>query len=500
MSTQTTRKERKEKTTLFLGITLYDLIGLAIMLGFRFIPAPAPLTQTGMQVLGTLLGIVFIFSAVGSTWGVFLAWLSLAEPAVALGVKGNSPIYAVGTISFGDWLTIFIILSCLLCHALKTSGFMAHFSHWFLNTNLARKSPWHFLFAWMLLSFILGFFIETITVCVFLLPVAYSIFERVGYKPGDKFPGCVVIGTVLGALCSYVCTPIGYGAGYKGMALAVDMMDGNLHMIEYMLLSFPGAIAAFVAMFLIFKYVVKPDVSNMEGSNYEAIIGEKPAPLGKAGLYTVIIYVAVLFFWVAPGFFEMFAPEAAITVWMNSMTSTDFAMIGLVLMCLIKVDGKPLLNLKDGLAKLPWGMVFVMATTRAIATCLGKPGTGFNDWIGSILGNFTSMNAWVMMAVICLILAVSTQFASNAPITALGIASIVPQAVAMGLNPVVAAVMLTNAAGLAMTLPSGFAFLGYLAGDEWNMKAPQLGIGTACFMINLLFNVVFIYFIGGAIF
>ena len=498
MASLTTPKQeqRREKSTLFWGITWYDIIGLLIILGVRMIPAPEPLTQAGMQVIATMLGVAFIFSTVGSTWGVFLGWMTLAAPAKALGVNGAHAIWAVASITMGDWLVLFILLSCLLCYALKVSGFMAHFAHWFMNLKFAKKGPWSFLVAWMAMSFILGFFIETITVCMFLLSVAYSIFERAGFKAGEKYPGCIVIGTVLASLCAYVCTPIGFGAGYKGMALAIEALDGNLHMIEYMIMSLPGAIAAFFVIYLLFRYVVKPDTSKMEGANYTALIGEKPAPLDNNARFTIVIYMLVMFFWIVPSFCEMWAPDWAVTKWMSEQTSVGFALMGLIAMCLIKIDGRPLLDLKKGLQNIPWSVVLVMATSRGVATLIGKSGTGFNDYVSEVLAKLGGMPSWLLIALVCLVLALATQFASNTPITALGVAVLVPQAALLGCPTATTAILVVNAAGLAMTLPSGFAFLGYLAGDEWNLKGPQLGIGTAAVLTNFVFLVTVTYALG----
>jgi len=104
---------RKEKTTLFLGLTWLDIIGLVIILGFRFIPAPAPLTKEGMQVIGTLLGIAFIYSTVGTSWGTFLGWLGLAAPASWMVLsKAHAAIHAHLVPML--WHFAFVPISCML--------------------------------------------------------------------------------------------------------------------------------------------------------------------------------------------------------------------------------------------------------------------------------------------------------------------------------------------------------------------------------------------------
>jgi sodium-dependent dicarboxylate transporter 2/3/5 len=50
-----------------------SIIGLAIMLFFGQIPAPEPMTQLGMIVLGQFLGLIFLWTFVDMVWPTFAA-------------------------------------------------------------------------------------------------------------------------------------------------------------------------------------------------------------------------------------------------------------------------------------------------------------------------------------------------------------------------------------------------------------------------------------------
>ena len=490
-----TKQARKEKTTLFLGLTWLDLIGLAIILGFRFIPAPAPLTQTGMQVIGTLLGVAFIYSTVGNSWGTFLAWLMLAEPAKVL-MESKNGFNTVIQMTLGDNIVAFVLLSLMLCHALKTSGFMDQFSYWFLHRKFAMKGPWSFFAAWMILSFLFGLFIETIPLCIFLLNASYSIFERAGYKKGDKFPSCVVIGTVFSALCAYVATPVVVGGGFKAMSVAAPFLEngGSIPMLQYALCASPALLITFAFIYVAMRYIVKPDTSNMEGANFQKLLGEKPAPMTTKGKYISVIYFATVFCWIVPNFLDMIAPDAAITGWFGKMGTLGFAMIALVLLFIIKIDGKPLLNMAEAFKGVPWGIIVVMATTRCIATLLAKDGTGFKAWITAIVEAVNgTASPWLIVAIICLLCAAATQVASNTPVYTIAIAALVPQASLLGMSGEGIAVMISAASGLALTLPSGFAFLSYLVGDEWCIKSDEMKVGSMAVILHYLLCVTLTY-------
>lgn len=495
------KQQRKERTALFLGLTWLDLIGLVIILGFRFIPAPAPLTQAGMQVIGTLLGIAFIYSTIGNSWGTMLAWLTLAEPAKTL-MESKNGLNTVMQLTLGDNIVAFVLISLMLCHGLKKSGFMDQFCHWFMNRKFAMKGPWSFFMAWMLMAFILGLFIETIPMCIFLLGVSYSIFERAGFQKGDKFPSCVVIATVFSALCGYVATPLVVGGGYKAMAVAAPFIEGGeIPMVQYALSAAPALIITFFFIYFAMRYIIKPDTSKMEGEALKKILGEKPAPMSKKGKLLAGIYFLVMLFWILPNILSMVAPAWAFTKWCSRMGTLGFALIALTLMFLIKVDGKPLLELGEAFKSVPWGIICVMATTRAIAVLLAKDGTGFKDWISLLVNDVSgSLSPWAIVAIICLLCAAATQFASNTPVYTIAIAALVPQASLLGMSGEGIAVMISASAGLALTLPSGFAFLGYLVGDDWCRKPDQLKVGSLAVILHFVLVISLTYCLANLIF
>ncbi len=491
---------KKNRKALFLGLTWLDLVGLAIILSFRFIPAPAPLTKEGMQVIGTLLGIAFIYCTVGNSWGTFLAWLCLAQPAKVL-MESKNGLNSIMQMTLGDNIVAFVLISLMLCHALKTSGFMDQFSYWFLNRKFATKGPWNFFLAWMLLAFIFGLFIETIPLCIFLLNASYAIFERAGYKKGDKFPSCVVIATVFSALCAYVGTPLVVGGGFKAMSVAEPFLEGGtIPMLQYSMAAAPALILTFFFIYFLMRYLIKPDTSKMEGANFQLLLGQKPEPMSKKGLYITIIYGATMFFWILPNFLDMIAPDWAFTAWCGKMGTLGFALIALTLMFLIKVENKPLLNMGEAFKGVPWGIICVMATTRAIATLLAKDGTGFKAWISMIVESVSGISPWLIVSVICLLCAVATQIASNTPVYTIAIAALVPQAALLGMPGAGIAVMISAASGLALTLPSGFAFLSYLVGDEWCINTDEMKVGSLAVTLHFILCISLTYFLTTIIF
>ena len=49
-----------------IGYYVHSLIGIAIMFGFGHIVPPEPITAIGMQALGIFLGLIYLWSFVGT--------------------------------------------------------------------------------------------------------------------------------------------------------------------------------------------------------------------------------------------------------------------------------------------------------------------------------------------------------------------------------------------------------------------------------------------------
>ena len=108
-------------------------VTLLLMFGFRFIPAPAPITPYGMAILGIFIGIIYGWT----TSGVGLTWTALAA-LMALGVttgygtvgKALASIFASDTVmlilvgmfmmgpiqksNIGEWLVTKVMTSKLV--------------------------------------------------------------------------------------------------------------------------------------------------------------------------------------------------------------------------------------------------------------------------------------------------------------------------------------------------------------------------------------------------
>lgn len=494
-------EKTKKRGELFLGISIFEIIGIVIMFGVGFIPAPEPLTQTGMKLLGALLGAVFLFSTVGLTWPSCLAWVAMAPVAKEL-LGSAHGIYGVTQITFGDWLTVFILLCMIMTYALTSCGFMRRLCVWFLSRRAAQKSPWAFTVFFMIMSLVIGLLIDATVAIVFLMGFAKELFERLGYKQGDKFANVIVIGLTYCAIIGYAITPLGHGAGLVGMGVFSGVSGETVPLVTYFLIALPAGIICWLGMLCVFRFIIKPDMTLLANANYKEIVGhEDIGPMDLREKLTVAIYIIVCIFWIIPGLLDIFAPGTALDAALAEMTCVIPVLLGIVAMLIIKVDGKPLLDFAGAVKSVPWAVIFMIATSRALCTLLVKDGTGFNEFIKGVLeGSVGTVSTWVLIVVVCLILCIATNLTNNLPLTTLFVSVLVPQAASIGLAPAAIAVIVTFICQSAYTLPSGFAGVAMLFGNEYNKPSVSLKSGLFQALITFVMAITVVYGLSAVIF
>lgn len=123
-----------------------SVIGLAIMIFFGMIPAPAPITQPGMVLLGQFIGLIFLWTTVDMVWPTFAAIVCFGF--IATDIYPNSfalaSVYEAGMQSIGNWCVVIVIGLLIFCEVLNETGIIRRVALWFLTRKLAKKSPWGF--------------------------------------------------------------------------------------------------------------------------------------------------------------------------------------------------------------------------------------------------------------------------------------------------------------------------------------------------------------------
>jgi sodium-dependent dicarboxylate transporter 2/3/5 len=466
-------------------------LGLAIVAGFGFLPAPAPMTPLGMKVVGMFLGIVVLWSTVDLIWpsllGILVASFYAKDIFPTLFYENGAAINGAISYSIGNFVVTFMIASLLLAAALQESGFTRRVTMWFLTRKLAKSSPWAFTAFFWLAALFVGCFIDAMPAAIFFVTLAHELIQELGYKKGDKYPMILLIGTVFAVNIAFGMTPISHPLIIILLTMFNNFTGVAIGMLQFMMVAVPIGLVAFALMFLFFRYVIKPDTSNFEGLDYDAVVGQRPGKMGRKEAIVVVVFAIVVFVWILPGILQLIDPTIPLIATLNSLTITFPAILAVVILLVTRVGGEPILDFSRGMAKVPWGAVLLVASVMVVGRGLTEEVTGVSAFVGSLFAPLVAnLPAYFFVVILIAVLIALTGFTSNIPIGILLMAVSLPLAAKIGVNPAIIGVLVAAGAQYSFCIPPGFATLGLLYGDDMVKSSRVLVYGLAVSILSIL--------------
>ncbi len=178
-------------------------IMLAIMIGISSAPAPAPLTQDGMTILGVFLGVLFgwIFIDVGAGSLVAVIMLYFLN-------YNDMPMSDIISGILGGQMAVMIFGVLLLAAHIAQTGIGEAVVMRLLKCKVVYGRPFLFLFFFMLGSFIMSIASSTIAAILLLLPLFAKVNEVAGFEFNSKQVHAFFIGIIYGGMYGNVVLPV----------------------------------------------------------------------------------------------------------------------------------------------------------------------------------------------------------------------------------------------------------------------------------------------------
>lgn len=451
-----------------MGYYIKAVIGLVLMVGFQFLPAPEPITKAGMAMIGCLLGMVYLIATVDMVWPFFIAIAMFGFYGKEIYPQStqDASIYEGAVQSFGNWVILFIIAMMLFCHALNEVGVLRRISIWFMTRKIARRGPWAFTIMFLLSAMVVGAFMDPVPAAMVMVVVADEIFGRLAFKPGDSWPRMVIACIPYTITLSFAMSPIGHNLPIAILGMVSSSTGVPIDVITFLGVGVPVGLLIWVFMLAYFRFIVKPDVSKFNDIDYSMVEDMRPGKMEKREKLVVLISVFVLVFWIIPGVLSVFAPDLQITKILNSLTLLFPIVVGVALMAIIRPDGKPLLDIPEAAKSISWTVVFLNAGILLPAMALAQDTTGIPAWIVSNLGpaveGFSPFATIALITILCVVL---TNLLNNWAVGVMFSAISAPIMIAMGINPALAAVGIAFGVNCAFTTPAASTVTTFAVSD-----------------------------------
>ncbi len=441
------------------------LFSFAVMGFLAIMPPVSPLSSVGMDVLGVFIGTVLLLSLVDTTWP---AILSIALFSMT-GVMSLDDIIAL---SFGNWITVFVIMGFILTYALNASGFTGRLTAFFLGSKIARQSPWSFTVVLVCLPFLVASFMEPSATIVFFLGFARKIFEELGYKKTDRYPHMVTMAVVFAASIASAMTPFSHPLIILGMNFYQQTTGQPINLVSYMLYAVPIGILVFAAMLVMLRLFFKPDMSKIANFDINSVL-DKSAPMSRREKITVITFFGTVIMWILPAVLSILAPHFVLSIVLGRFGVTFWAILAVTLLAAVKADGRPVLDLKTALTEgVNWNVIFLVASCVLMGAVVTNEAVGLNQFILTIIEPVTkTLPPSLMILFLAGLTGFLTNFTSN--MTAMVLMLSVGLSLASGtgaIEPFAATLAIIIVSDFAFIVPSSSNLIGMLYGDEYSSE------------------------------
>ncbi|MCD8329855.1 MAG: anion permease [Lachnospiraceae bacterium] len=469
------------------------ILSIFLMFGTPLLPPLFGLSSLGMQVAGIFVGTILLWLFVSTSWPSVLCIIAFMFTDL---YTYSSALQA----SMGGWIVSFVLFSSMVTYVLGQTGFLKRGAVWFVTRPFTKKNPWIFVALLFLAPLVIGSFMSPVPTFIVFVPIAEQIFHELGYQKGDKFPQIIILGILFFASLSTITTPIAHTVPILAMSLFEQDMGYSIDFVQYTIFGVVSAAVIFVVAMLLMKFVFRLETDRLKNLDTE-ILKQGVTKMSREEKYSLIVFAAVVVLWMAPGLISGILPT--VSSFLSSLGTPTPAMLGVVALCLIHVDGKPLMKFTEAIAKAPWTAVMMVAATGILGSALTSEKAGITvvvtDALSPLIGNMSPM---VFVLCISIFTVMLTNFASNTVTVTLIYSIALPLVYGgaiSGVNPAALTSIIGAGACVALATPPSTAHAAVAAGTGWLNTDLMLRYGLVLSLVAAVLLAVVGYPIAAAI-
>ena len=425
-------------------------IGFVLMFFFQFIPAPSPITPYGMKLIGIFLGIIYLWTTEDILWSSILGLIAM----VCLGIFSGNELTSK---AFGQSLLIMLLFVLAIIFCMDKSGLFDWIANWMLRLKFVQGRPWTLvtmLFALVFLVTLVG----NGSLIIFLIwSIIYKIGEKVGYTRENKWMAAMVVGISMTPIIGQHVLPFRPGPLYM-LAVFGQTSGMEVNAVKYILLQGVLGIGVIALYILVMRFVLRMDVSALKEIDMQEFTGEQ-VPMTKNQKFLMVYLFVMVFALILPSILT-FLPKNIVTNTIASLNTVGMSWILFVVLCIIHIDGKPVLVFREIADRMLWEMLALMACAMTIAPALAGEGTGVTEALQAILGPvFEGHGPIFFVAVLSLFCLLMTNVANNAVITMIGITVLATYLRSdLGINGPATITMLIMLINMAILIPAASGY------------------------------------------
>lgn len=434
------------------------LITVVIMFGFGQLPPIEPITPLGMNIVGIFIGLLFGWMTIGLIWPSILGCVAL----VLIGGMKVADVLAGGWGSTTQMLIFFMIVVAGIVEQSGVSRFIAMF---LITRKWVLGKPWVFTFVFLGAAFLLAAVTSTIPTIIICWSIWYSICSQVGYKPYQPFPSFMVVGVVMAATFGLSVFPF-RPVGILVFGILQDLSGLTVNYLTYTCFTLPLCLLCILVFTLLGKLVFHIDVSLLKNLNEDSF-KDVDLSLNKQQKAILIFVALLIVLLLVPSVLPQTFFLAAL---LKKLDAVGTAMLLVVMMCALKVDGKPILNFKEVCSKgMQWDVLMLTAVVMPLSSVLTADETGVTDFLLKVLSPlFEGRSAITFLMIAVFSAVIITNFAVNNVVGAILLPVFYPFALQLGIAPLALTSLLVFTCHFALLTPAASPMAALLHGNtQW---------------------------------
>ncbi len=451
------------------NVTMHTIIGLLIMFSGFVIPPVFALTETGMEVIMIFLGTLYLWSTVE------ILWPSLFS-VVMIGMSSYGAMGKVLSTFLGNGTVIQLMFTMFFTSALLYYGITKYIVNFCLSQKIVNGKPWAITSLLIFSAMLVGTFIGPFVSMFLFLPVMYDVYKQVGFKKEDAY---VKITLVLVLIASLMGTSI---APYRGSVLSTlnfynNMLTGDnaaafagqgmVDQGQYFLFTFIISVIMLIAILLLCKFVLRPNVTPLKEFNLEEIKKNGLPPMSMKQKILLGSLGVFLLWMLLPSFTK----GIPFMDFLGSVSTAGSMTIVCILMVIKDKEGVQIINFQEVMShKFSWPAFFLSATAIFYGPVLTADSVGLTETLEILLvPAFENVSVLLFMVLITILMVVLTNAANSTVMNMLLIPIALTYAVSAGISVVPIIVIITFAANVtAALIPAASAYSAILFGNtEW---------------------------------
>lgn len=285
-------------------------------------------------------------------------------------------------------------------------------------------------------------------------------------------------------------TPISHPLALLGMGIYQNTTGNSISLFDYMAFGIPLGLLLFLALILIMRFIIRPDMSKFDHFDVRKVLDEVK-PMGLRERITVITFFVVVIAWVLPGILNIVDSGNAMAQTMTKLGAAFPPLIAVVFMAVIRVEHRPVIDLKDAFSQgMNWGVIFLVAAAILLGGALTKEGVGFSEFvITRVMPSIAGSPELIMVLAMAFATSLMTNFTSN--VTTITLMTGVALSLALGgqnIHPAGITLITTFVGACAYMVPASFASIGVLYGNEYNNGSMTFRYGGLMVIVTTLLS------------